>query len=211
MVLRPRGRAHRLVADTRLNLKAGGFAFGPKGVPHTFYAEAGGAKVLVGFAPMQFEGFQREVGPRPRARPAPADGGPAGHGEARSDRPAKRVRDPRPPRPTPRPLTTSKPPAHTRPLKPSERARSDRPGEDLEPRHHHTHRRRPLHDRRPREQYVDADGNDYDLTGQTTIFLCRCGNSGTKPFCDGTHETLNFEATSRAPQSLSAMASIDRV
>ena len=32
------------VADTRLSLKAGGFAFGPKGVPHTFYAEAGGAK-----------------------------------------------------------------------------------------------------------------------------------------------------------------------
>ena len=58
---------------------------------------------------------------------------------------------------------------------------------------------------------IDADGNDYDLTGQTTIFLCRCGNSGTKPFCDGTHETLNFEATSRAPRSLSAMASIDRM
>ena len=58
---------------------------------------------------------------------------------------------------------------------------------------------------------VDGDGNDYDLTGQTPIFLCRCGSSGTKPFCDGTHETLNFEATSRAPQSLPAMASIDRV
>ena len=50
------------VADTQLSLKAGWFAFGPKGVPHTFYAEAGGAKALVGFAPMQFEGFQREVG-----------------------------------------------------------------------------------------------------------------------------------------------------
>ncbi len=33
---------------------------------------------------------------------------------------------------------------------------------------------------------VDADGNDYDLNDQTTIFLCRCGGSGTKPFCDGT-------------------------
>jgi len=31
------------VADTRLSLRAGSFAFGPKGVPHTFYAEAGGA------------------------------------------------------------------------------------------------------------------------------------------------------------------------
>ena len=27
------------VADTRLSLNAGSFAFGPKGVPHTFYAE----------------------------------------------------------------------------------------------------------------------------------------------------------------------------
>ena len=46
---------------------------------------------------------------------------------------------------------------------------------------------------------VDADGNDYDLTEQTTIFLCRCGGSGTKPFCDGTHQTLKYEAASRAP------------
>ena len=66
------------VADTRLSLKAGSFAFGPKGVPHTFYAEAGGARALVGFAPMQFEGFQREVGePAPeRVLPPPAEGHP---------------------------------------------------------------------------------------------------------------------------------------
>src|SRR6266511_2514551 len=66
------------VADTRLSLKAGSFAFGPKGVPHTFYAEAGGARALVGFAPMQFEGFLREVGePAPeRVLPPPLDGHP---------------------------------------------------------------------------------------------------------------------------------------
>ena len=34
------------IADTRFSLKAGSFAFGPKGVPHTFYAEAGGARAL---------------------------------------------------------------------------------------------------------------------------------------------------------------------
>ena len=45
---------------------------------------------------------------------------------------------------------------------------------------------------------VDADGTVYDLSEQTTIFLCRCGNSQTKPFCDGTHERLNFQATHRA-------------
>ena len=66
------------VGDTRLSLKAGSFAFGPKGVPHTFYAEAGGARALVGFAPMQFEGFQREVGEPAleRVLPPPADGHP---------------------------------------------------------------------------------------------------------------------------------------
>jgi CDGSH-type Zn-finger protein len=53
---------------------------------------------------------------------------------------------------------------------------------------------------------VDADGNSYDLREQTMIFLCRCGSSGTKPFCDGTHETLNFEAASRAPHTLAAIA-----
>ncbi len=41
---------------------------------------------------------------------------------------------------------------------------------------------------------IDADGNEYDVTGQKTVFLCRCGGSVTKPFCDGTHETVNFEA-----------------
>jgi len=53
---------------------------------------------------------------------------------------------------------------------------------------------------------VDTDGNDYDLSELTTIFLCRCGGSGTKPFCDGTHETLNFGAASRAQQTLAPIA-----
>jgi quercetin dioxygenase-like cupin family protein len=66
------------VAETQLSLKAGSFAFGPMGVPHTFYAEAGGAKALVGFAPAQFEGFLREVGePAPaRVLPPPLEGHP---------------------------------------------------------------------------------------------------------------------------------------
>ena len=56
----------------------GSFAFGPKGVPHTFYAEAGRVSALVGFAPMQFEGFLREVGdPAPeRVLPPPMAGHP---------------------------------------------------------------------------------------------------------------------------------------
>ncbi len=49
---------------------------------------------------------------------------------------------------------------------------------------------------------VDADGNGYDLGGEERIFLCRCGGSGSKPFCDGTHETLAFETAGRAPSAL---------
>ena len=45
---------------------------------------------------------------------------------------------------------------------------------------------------------VDADGTAYDLAEHATIFLCRCGGSRIKPFCDGTHETLHFQATERA-------------
>jgi quercetin dioxygenase-like cupin family protein len=66
------------VADTRLSLKAGSFAFGPKGVPHTFYVESGETRLLVGFQPMQFEGFLREVGEPALERvvPPPPEGPP---------------------------------------------------------------------------------------------------------------------------------------
>jgi len=67
------------VGDTRLDLTAGGFAFGPKGVPHTFIgAGTAPTRALVGFAPMQFEGFMREVGqPAPeRVLPPHHDGPP---------------------------------------------------------------------------------------------------------------------------------------
>ena len=46
----------------RLSLTPGSFAFGPRGVPHTFIAETDGARALVGFQPFLFEGFLREVG-----------------------------------------------------------------------------------------------------------------------------------------------------
>ena len=37
------------VGDTKHSLTPGSFAFGPRGVPHTFYGETDGAKVLIGF------------------------------------------------------------------------------------------------------------------------------------------------------------------
>ena len=45
---------------------------------------------------------------------------------------------------------------------------------------------------------VDADGNEYDLSGKKRFSLCRCGASTRKPFCDGTHSRIGFEAAERA-------------
>jgi len=44
---------------------------------------------------------------------------------------------------------------------------------------------------------VDASGNEFPVQGKT-IALCRCGNSGTKPFCDGTHVKIGFKSKVRA-------------
>ena len=44
MVLRPRWELTFYVGDTRLDLTAGGFAFGPKGVPHTFIGAGPGPR-----------------------------------------------------------------------------------------------------------------------------------------------------------------------
>jgi CDGSH-type Zn-finger protein len=30
------------------------------------------------------------------------------------------------------------------------------------------------------------------------VFLCRCGGSANKPFCDGTHKRNGFQGTSAA-------------
>lgn len=46
---------------------------------------------------------------------------------------------------------------------------------------------------------IDADGAEYDLSEiGVPIALCRCGGSTTKPFCDGTHSRIGFEAAERA-------------
>ena len=73
------GQVTMYVGDTRFDLTSGGFAFGPKGVPHTFFGSGSTpARALVGFAPMQFEGFLREVGhpTSERVPPPPMDGPP---------------------------------------------------------------------------------------------------------------------------------------
>jgi CDGSH-type Zn-finger protein len=44
---------------------------------------------------------------------------------------------------------------------------------------------------------TDMNGNEIPLTKKA---LCRCGGSTTKPFCDGTHSKIGFQAANAAVQ-----------
>ena len=45
----------------------------------------------------------------------------------------------------------------------------------------------------------DQDGNEITLD-RTPIALCRCGKSRLRPFCDGSHKLVRFQAPS-GPES----------
>ncbi len=45
---------------------------------------------------------------------------------------------------------------------------------------------------------INSDGKEIDLTGKPAISLCRCGASINKPFCDGTHSKIGFQAAEAA-------------
>lgn len=51
-------------------------------------------------------------------------------------------------------------------------------------------------------ELVDAEGNQYDLTGKPGFSLCRCGGSANKPFCDGTHSKIGFQGAELAVKKI---------
>jgi 3-phenylpropionate/trans-cinnamate dioxygenase ferredoxin subunit len=51
---------------------------------------------------------------------------------------------------------------------------------------------------------IDADGTPYPA--KKVYYLCRCGGSTTKPFCDGTHSKVGFQAAEQAVRQADAAA-----
>ncbi|WP_018467228.1 CDGSH iron-sulfur domain-containing protein [Calidithermus timidus] len=45
----------------------------------------------------------------------------------------------------------------------------------------------------PEGTLLRVDGTEQRLE-RAKLALCRCGHSGNKPFCDGTHKRVGFEA-----------------
>ncbi len=47
----------------------------------------------------------------------------------------------------------------------------------------------------PNVRLTDAEGTIIPLPEGKNVFLCRCGASSRKPFCDGTHKSSGFDGT----------------
>ena len=56
---------------------------------------------------------------------------------------------------------------------------------------------------------IDHEGNNFDLTGKPAFSLCRCGASVNKPFCDGTHSKIGFQAAEAAVKKEEGMGDAD--
>lgn len=47
---------------------------------------------------------------------------------------------------------------------------------------------------------ADQDGNEIEVN-RSVVALCRCGRSQSRPFCDGTHKAIGFQAESGVPSA----------
>ena len=45
---------------------------------------------------------------------------------------------------------------------------------------------------------LDYTGKEYAESQLDPIYLCRCGHSKTKPFCDNSHEEIGFKTKEMA-------------
>jgi CDGSH-type Zn-finger protein len=47
-------------------------------------------------------------------------------------------------------------------------------------------------------EVCDANGEAFGFPGREYVSLCRCGHSGNKPLCDGTHNRMGFQSQVKA-------------
>jgi CDGSH-type Zn-finger protein len=47
---------------------------------------------------------------------------------------------------------------------------------------------------------IDHEGREFERPQGTAIAFCRCGHSANKPFCDGSHKKIGFQADDPAPR-----------
>lgn len=51
---------------------------------------------------------------------------------------------------------------------------------------------------------VDQEGREIELR-RRVVALCRCGRSRIRPFCDGTHKQIGFQAESGPPAPIATV------
>jgi CDGSH-type Zn-finger protein len=54
---------------------------------------------------------------------------------------------------------------------------------------------------------IDADGQEFPVVAGKKVSLCRCGASTKKPFCDGAHSKIGFQAAEAAVRAMEEGAS----